>query len=280
MCLFLFISHELLHHFHKVPDLMNHAARFRRVLALHHLVHPAQTETTNRGAHIIGAADEALDPLHFHGSGALRALLFACHAYSPAAFSTGFSATTLGGLPLISSMVLERVSATCPASFKLSSAANVALMTLCGLDVPNDLVSTLVIPATCITLRTGPPAITPVPSEAGFSSTCAEPYRPVTWCGIVVPFIFNLIRFFFACSIPFLMAMGTSRALPIPKPAWPRLSPTTTSAEKLRFLPPLTTLVTRLIAITSSFRSEGLTSNRRRTARLSRKICFDIGLEL
>src|SRR6266851_1145767 len=76
------------------------------------------------------------------------------------------------------------------------------------------------------------------------------------------------------------MAMGTSRALPMPNPAWPWLSPTTTSAEKLRFLPPLTTLVTRLMATTSSFKSEGFTSRSRRTARLSRRICFDIGLEL
>src|SRR5690242_8803048 len=80
--------------------------------------------------------------------------------------------------------------------------------------------------------------------------------------------------------MPFLMAIGTSRALPMPNPAWPWLSPTTTSAEKLRFLPPFTTLVTRLMAITSSFSSEGFTSKSRRTARLSRKICFDIGLEL
>src|SRR6266436_2032830 len=80
--------------------------------------------------------------------------------------------------------------------------------------------------------------------------------------------------------MPFLMAMGTSRALPMPKPAWPRLSPTTTSAEKLRFLPPFTTFVTRLMAITSSFKSEGFTSRSRRTARLSRKICFDIGFAL
>src|ERR1700741_427558 len=97
---------------------------------------------------------------------------------------------------------------------------------------------------------------------------------------MVVPFKFSLIKFFFACSMPFLMAMGTSRALPMPNPAWPRLSPTTTSAEKLRFLPPFTTLVTRLMAMTSSFKSEGFTSRRRRTAKLSRRICFDIGLEL
>src|SRR5258707_15416316 len=97
---------------------------------------------------------------------------------------------------------------------------------------------------------------------------------------MVVPFILSLIRFFFACSMPFLIAMGTSRALPMPNPAWPWLSPTTTKAENLSFLPPFTTLVTRLRAITSSFSSEGLTSRSRRTARLSRKICFDIGLEL
>src|SRR5262249_42368802 len=97
---------------------------------------------------------------------------------------------------------------------------------------------------------------------------------------MLVPLRLSLIKFFLACSMPFLMAMGTSRALPMPKPAWPWLSPTTTSAEKLRFLPPLTTLVTRLIAITSSFRSEELTPTNRRTANLSRRICFDMGLEL
>src|SRR5580704_8646246 len=95
-----------------------------------------------------------------------------------------------------------------------------------------------------------------------------------------VPFRFSLIRFFLACSMAFLMAMGTSRALPMPKPACPWLSPTTTRAEKLRFLPPFTTLVTRLMAMTSSFNSERLTSSSRRTAKLSRNSCFDIGLKL
>ena len=56
--------------------------------------------------------------------------------------------------------------------------------------------------------------------------------------------------FFFACSMALRMAMGTSRALPMPNPAWPPWSPTTTSAEKLRFLPPFTTFVTRLIDTT------------------------------
>src|SRR3981189_1844666 len=240
-------------------------------------MHSAQSQSADGLAHVIGATDEADHPFHFHGAAGLLVLgglLLGYHqlASVPAAFCS----LSFGGRPLISSTVLERVSATCGTSFKPSNAAKVALPTLCGMEAPSDLVSTFVIPATCITLRTGPPAMTPVPSEAGFSSTCAEPYRPKTWCGIVVPFRFSLIRFFFACSMPFLMAMGTSRALPMPNPAWPWLSPTTTSAEKPRFLPPLTTLVTGLRAMTSSFSSERLTLRFRRTDKLSRNSCLDI----
>src|SRR3990172_9031277 len=52
--------------------------------------------------------------------------------------------------------------------------------------------------------------------------------------------------------MPFLIADGTSFAFPTPNPTTPRPSPTTTRALKLRFLPPLTTLVTRLIDTTVS----------------------------
>src|SRR5438105_4056479 len=51
------------------------------------------------------------------------------------------------------------------------------------------------------------------------------------------------------------MADGTSFALPTPNPTTPWPSPTTTSALKLRFLPPLTTLVTRLMETTVSLMS-------------------------
>src|SRR5215510_7865237 len=110
-------------------------------------------------------------------------------------------------------------------------------------------------PALSTTARTAPPAIRPVPSGAGLSSTLPEPNRPTTWCGIVVPLSGTLIRFFFAASMPFLIADGTSLALPTPKPTMPCPSPTTTRALKLRFLPPLTTLVTRLIDTTVSLNS-------------------------
>src|SRR6478672_10090256 len=59
-------------------------------------------------------------------------------------------------------------------------------------------------------------------------------------------------RFFFASSIPFWMAAGTSLALPYPRPTLPSPSPTTTSAVNENRRPPLTTLATRLIAMTRS----------------------------
>src|ERR1700691_3463213 len=77
----------------------------------------------------------------------------------------------------------------------------------------------------------------------------------------------------------FLIAMGTSRALPMPNPACPFWSPTTTSAEKLRFFPPLTTFVTRWMATTWSFKLLALTSMLRLTASVSLRMCLDITLK-
>src|ERR671921_2658674 len=110
-------------------------------------------------------------------------------------------------------------------------------------------------PQDSTTARTAPPAMIPVPSGAGLSSTCPAPKRPSTGCGTVVPASGTRVRDFFAASMPFLMAEGTSFAFPTPNPTTPWPSPTTTSALKLRFLPPFTTFVTRLIETTVSRRS-------------------------
>src|SRR5215472_5073921 len=167
-----FFAIALLHHFHEVTHFVNHAAHRRRILAFHHLMQSPQAKAPDGLAHVIGAADKADHPFDVHGAGVLFSFFLRSHPLLSVAATFSFS---LAGLPLISSTVFERVSATWAASFKPRSAAKVALITLCGFDVPMDFVSTLVMPATCITLRTGPPAITPVPSEAGFNSTCAEP---------------------------------------------------------------------------------------------------------
>src|SRR2546427_5350751 len=81
------------------------------------------------------------------------------------------------------------------------------------------------------------------------------------------------------------MATGTSAALPFPIPTQPWPSPTTTSAQKLNRLPPLTTFATRLMNTTLSLRlsSSGLTRTMRRSSHLklqsvlARRLgqCFD-----
>src|SRR5687768_12243589 len=76
------------------------------------------------------------------------------------------------------------------------------------------------------------------------------------------------------------MADGTSFALPTPKPTTPWPSPTTTSALKLRFLPPLTTLVTRLIETTVSLMSSCAGSIFSRVFISLFCVCCAAGLEL
>ena len=70
------------------------------------------------------------------------------------------------------------------------------------------------IPASSSTARTPPPAMTPVPGEAGLRNTRPEPNTPVVWCVIVWPCLGTRKRFFLARSTPFWMATGTSLALP------------------------------------------------------------------
>src|SRR5882762_11958834 len=65
----------------------------------------------------------------------------------------------------------------------------------------------------------------------------------------------TFIRFFFASSIPLVIASCTSLALPRPWPTTPFSFPTTTNAEKLNARPPLVVFTTRLIATTFSFSS-------------------------
>src|SRR5882762_7366255 len=61
--------HDLFHHFHEVTHFMDHAAGFRRVLALDNLMQTAQAEAANRLPHIVGAADKADHPLNLDGPG-------------------------------------------------------------------------------------------------------------------------------------------------------------------------------------------------------------------
>src|SRR5690348_6907807 len=151
-------------------------------------------------------------------------------------------------------MVLPRFAAISAGELIASSALIVARTTLYGFVGPWHFARMLVTPTTSNTARIAPPAITPVPSDAGCMCTRVEPCRPSTaWCS--VPFLrrtFTILRR--ACSIAFCTATGTSFALPLPMPMRPSPSPTTVSAAKPRMRPPFTTFVTRLIEIIFSRR--------------------------
>src|SRR5262245_39677333 len=134
----------------------------------------------------------------------------------------------------------------------------VARTMLFGLFDPMHLVSTLARPASSTTARTPPPAMTPVPSDAGFSRTSPAPKRPVTSKGIVPSTRGTSSMLFLAFSMPLRIASGTSFALPSPNPTRPALSPTTTNALKLKRRPPFTTFATRLMCTTRSVSSKSL----------------------
>ena len=85
---------------------------------------------------------------------------------------------------------------------------------LIGFCEPSDLERMSWIPASSSTARTPPPAITPVPGEAGLRNTRPESKMPVVWCVMVLPWRGTRKRFFFAFSTPFWIASGTSFALP------------------------------------------------------------------
>ena len=94
------------------------------------------------------------------------------------------------------------------------SPAMVARSTFCGFAEPSDFVRMSWIPAASRTARTAPPAMTPVPGDAGLSITRPEPNRPTTGCGIVVPFKGTRTTLRLARSTPLAIAVGTSRAFP------------------------------------------------------------------
>src|SRR5207245_791919 len=73
-------------------------------------------------------------------------------------------------------------------------------------------------PADSTTARTEPPAMTPVPFDAGRRRTFAAPKSAVTGSGIVRSTSGTSMRGFLASSPPFLIASGTSSAFPSPPP--------------------------------------------------------------
>ena len=143
--------------------------------------------------------------------------------------------------------------AICSAVLIFLKASIVALTTFLELFVPIIFALASLYPASSRTALAAPPAITPVPSFPGFTKTLAAPNFPTNSCGTVVPTTGTSTIFFLALSIAFFIASGTSPAFPFPTPTCPFSSPTTTTAENLKFLPPFTTFATLAISTTFSF---------------------------
>src|SRR3974390_2052292 len=106
---------------------IHHAADGRRVLTFDDLVEPCDTHSLDHGLVLLGRTDLRRVVLDLDGL-----LGRCCHVQS-------------------SSTVLPRSAAISLRSRNPRSAAKVALITLCGLAVPNDLVSTFCTPTDCIT---------------------------------------------------------------------------------------------------------------------------------
>ena len=126
-------------------------------------------------------------------------------------------------------------------------------------------------PAASTTARTPPPAITPVPGEAGRNRTRPPPYWPIVSCGIVFSCNETFSIAFRAASEALRIASETSFALPNPQPTFPSWSPATINALKLKRRPPFTTFAQRLMKTTFSVVSPfaaGVLSGLRESGRL------------
>src|ERR1700733_13052240 len=131
-------------------DRLDHAARRLSIHALNSLVQPRKSQALHHG-------------LVFRRRRVLRAVVLNANHLCRRHYS--------------SSTVLPRIVAAPARSRTGVRASKVALITLCGFGEPMLLVSTFCTPTEVITARTAPPAITPVPSGAGFNSPWPEPKR-------------------------------------------------------------------------------------------------------
>src|SRR5262245_29699285 len=147
-----------------MPHLVNHAARRRRIRKLHGVIETAQPHAGHRLALSTVESDRAPHKRDLHALRTRRLRTLLGHRYAPTSSASS----------------LPRNRATCDGSLRSIKPANVARTTLYGFADPSDFVSTFWMPALSTTARTAPPAMRPVPSGAGLSSTLPEPNRPTT----------------------------------------------------------------------------------------------------
>src|SRR4029450_12691372 len=151
---------------------MQHAARLRGVLDLNGVVDPPQPERAQRVDLLAVGAVAALDLRHLHAGSSSTATSASSAAsvgpLTPASVSAACLSPPRPRTPLIDR---PRSSATSSGARTPCRPATAALTRLIGFCEPSDLERMSWMPASSSTARTPPPAMTPVPGEAGLRKT-------------------------------------------------------------------------------------------------------------
>src|SRR5436305_14465642 len=149
---------------YEVLDLMDHAAYRGGVLERAPPVTLVEPEPLQRRLLVLAAPDRAAD-LH-DCDGLLVVSRFRHYVGSRASASRR---------PRISATFLPRRAATARGLVTWLSAAKVALIMLCGFELPTDLATTSCTPSASKIARIGPPAMIPVPALAARTMTLPAP---------------------------------------------------------------------------------------------------------
>src|SRR3954470_10561709 len=162
-----------------MPDAVDHAPRLRRVLDVDRLADATQAERAQRGQLALVGPVLGLDLRHLH-AGASVASASASGSGSAGGAPSIVSAETApaSSLPTRPRTALTdrpRSSATSSGLRSCCRPVIVAFTRLIGFCEPSDFDRMSCRPASSSTARTPPPAMTPVPAEAGLSSTRPEP---------------------------------------------------------------------------------------------------------
>src|SRR5205823_10737728 len=168
---------------HQMPDAVDHASRLLVVLDLDAVADPAQAERAQRVELRLVRAVARLHLRDLHAAGVSSGSV---GASASAAVSAGGSSSRACS-PSTALTDSPRRSATSSGRRSCCRPVTVALTRLIGFCVPSDLERMSWMPASSSTARTPPPAMTPVPGEAGLRNTRPEPNTPVVWWVMVDP---------------------------------------------------------------------------------------------
>src|SRR5512147_910233 len=136
-------------------DFLDHAAHRRRILEHAGAVDLVEAEADQRLALVVPPADRAADLRDLEAPALFRV---PGHGYS--------FASVWPRRPMISETLRPRRAAISRGDWMCWSASNVALIMLCGFEVPTDFATTSWTPKHSKIARIGPPAMMPVPGGA------------------------------------------------------------------------------------------------------------------